>query len=309
MREVRFRNRYWAMRGIGAAAISAIESAVYDLYAQQQGKPLWQVLGGGGGVGKVLAYASAGDNSFSPEQIYAQARRVRQQGFRAYKLRCGGRLDEAREDRLALDVERVAAARQAMGPDAAVFVDVGVPQRPQTWSVQRAEQYLRSLSPYRIGFLEEPAMTYDVKGYAALQRLGLAPIAGGESFTDPEEFAPFFEAQALGVAQPDAAVVGGPASAVEVCRTAQQLGVPVCLHAWSAGVGIAQNLHAAWADGKVMAIEWPISQHPPQTEPLAGMVRFQDGYLLACTKPGLGVQVSDELLKRYPYRADCERDF
>jgi len=309
MREVRFRNRYWAMRGVGAGAISAIESAVYDLYAQQQGKPLWQVLGGQGGGGKVLAYASAGDNSFGPEQIYAQARRVREQGFRAYKLRCGGGAGDTPQDRLAWDVERVAAARQAIGPDGSVFVDVGVGQRPQTWPRQWAERYLRALSPYRIGFLEEPAMTYDVKGYAALQRLGLTPIAAGESFTDPQEFAPFFEAQALGVAQPDAAVVGGPASAVTVCRMAQEHGVPVCLHAWSAGVGIAQNLHAAWACANVLAIEWPISQHPPQTQPAAGLVRFQDGYLLASTKPGLAVDVSDELLKRYPYRPDCERDF
>ncbi|HWP40290.1 MAG TPA: mandelate racemase/muconate lactonizing enzyme family protein [Tepidisphaeraceae bacterium] len=310
MREVRFRNRYWAMRGIGAGAISAIESAVYDLYAQKQGKPLWQVLGGDRPAGRVLAYASAGDNSFSADEIYTQARRVRKAGFRAYKLRCGGNLhDPPEEDRLARDVDRVAAAREAMGPDASIFVDVGVPQRRVTWPAQRAEQYLRALSPYRIGFLEEPAMTYDVKGYAALQRLGLAAIAGGESFTDPEEFVPFFEAQALGVAQPDAAVVGGPASAVAVCRMAQQFGVPVCLHAWSAGVGIAQNLHAAWACANVMAIEWPISQHPPQTEPLAGLVSFQDGYLLASNKPGLAAAVSDQLLERYPYRPGCDRDF
>jgi L-alanine-DL-glutamate epimerase-like enolase superfamily enzyme len=308
MRRVRFQNLYWAMRGIGASATSAIESAVYDLHAQSQGKPLWRILGDG--VARpVLAYASAGDNSFSPDEIAKQVRRLRGLGFRAYKIRAGGRLTDAPTDRMPLDVQRVAAAREALGPDGKLFVDVGVPQRPQTWAMERAEAYIRALAPYDVGFFEEPALTYDVDGYAALQRLGLIPIAGGESFTDPAEFAPFFQAGAFGVAQPDAAVVGGPVSCTQVCRQAAACGVPVCLHAWSAGVGIAQNLHAAWAAPNAMAIEWPVSEHAPQTESLARLVRFEDGWLIPSDAPGLGVNVSDELLRKHPYQPDRERDF
>ena len=308
IRVVRFQNRYWAMRGIGAAASSAIESALFDLHAQAQGKPLWQSLGIGQGR-KVLAYASAGDMSFSPEGIFQQARRLRAQGFRAYKLRAGGRAGDPPADRLALDVDRVAAAREAMGADASIFVDVGVPQRPQPWPSAKAEAYLRALQPYNIGFLEEPAMTYDIAGYAALQRLGLAPVAGGESLADPEEFKPFFEAGAYGVAQPDAAVVGGPVSCMAVCRMAAQFDVPVCLHAWSAGVGIAQNLHAAWAADNAIAIEFPVSEHAPQSEPLTPLLQFEDGYLLPSPRPGLGVEITEQLLARYRYQTGNERDF
>jgi L-alanine-DL-glutamate epimerase-like enolase superfamily enzyme len=308
MRRVRFQNRYWAMRGIGAGAISAIESAVYDLHAQSLGQPLWKVIGDGT-ARPVMAYASAGDNSFSPDEIFAQVRRLRELGFRAYKIRAGGNLRDGSADRLALDVQRVAAAREALGQEGRLFVDVGVPQRPVTWSLQRAEEYIRALEPYDIGFFEEPAMTYDIDGYAALQKLALIPIAGGESFTDPEEFLPFFRASALGVAQPDAAVVGGPVSCAGVCREAAACGIPVCLHAWSAGVGIAQNLHAAWAATNALAIEWPVSEHAPQTEPLRPLVQLEDGYLHPSTAPGLGVAVSAELLRRYPYESNRERDF
>jgi L-alanine-DL-glutamate epimerase-like enolase superfamily enzyme len=308
LRRVRFQNRYWSMRGIGAGASSAIEAAVFDLHAQKLRQPLWKIIGDGT-ARPVLAYASAGDMSFSPDDIHRQVSRVRKQGFRAYKIRCGGRLSDPPTDRLPLDVQRVAAAREALGPDGKLFVDVGVPQRPQTWPLDKAEAYIRALQPYDIGFFEEPAMTYDLDGYAALQKLRLIPIAGGESFTDPEEFEPFFRAGALGVAQPDAAVVGGPVSCVAVCRSAAAAGVGVCLHAWSAGVGIAQNLHAAWAAPNARAIEWPVSEHAPQTEPLAGLVRFENGYLLPSSTAGLGVEVSDELLRRYPYEAGRERDF
>jgi L-alanine-DL-glutamate epimerase-like enolase superfamily enzyme len=296
------------MRGIGAVAASAIEAELFDLYAQGQGKPLCRVLGGGKGR-KILAYASAGDLSFSPDGIFQQAKRLRREGFRAYKIRAGGRGSDPPVDRLQLDVDRIAAGREAMSPDASIFVDVGVPQRPQPWPRSKAEAYLRAFEPYKIGFLEEPAMTYDVVGYAALQKLGLAPIAGGESFADPEEFSPFFEAGAYGVAQPDAAVVGGPASCTEVCRMAGRYGVPVCLHAWSAGVGIAQNLHVAWAADNAIAIEFPVSTHAPQSEPLAPLLRFDDGYLMPSLRPGLGVEITEQLLARYRYQAGNERDF
>ena len=96
---------------------------------------------------------------------------------------------------------------------------------------------------------------------------------------------------------------------MSVCRSAAASGVPVCLHAWSAGVGIAQNLHAAWAAKNAIAIEVPVSEHAPQTEPLAPLLRFQDGYLLPSSRPGLGVDVTEELLARYAYQPGHERDF
>jgi D-galactarolactone cycloisomerase len=169
MRTVRFRNLYWAMRGIGAVASSAIEAAVFDVYAQAQGKPLWQLLNNGKGQ-KVLAYASAGDNSFSPEGIFKQARRLREAGYRAYKIRAGGKPTDSPAERLVVDTERIAAGREAMGPEAKIFVDVGVPQRTDAWPRERAEAYLRALEPYRVGFLEEPAKTYDLARYVALQK-------------------------------------------------------------------------------------------------------------------------------------------
>jgi L-alanine-DL-glutamate epimerase-like enolase superfamily enzyme len=93
------------------------------------------------------------------------------------------------------------------------------------------------------------------------------------------------------------------------CQHAAAAGVPVCLHAWSAGVGIAQNLHVAWAAPNAMAIEWPISHHPTQTQPLSKLVQFRSGYLLPADAPGLGVEVSDGLIAGYPCQDHRDRDF
>jgi galactonate dehydratase len=168
---------------------------------------------------------------------------------------------------------------------------------------------MRALLPFNVRFMEEPAMTYDVRSYRDLQQMNLIPVAGGESFCSPEEFEPFFEAGAFGVVQPDAAVTGGPASCREVCRRALELEVPVSMHAWSAGVGLAQNLHASWSIDGVMVMEWPLTFHPLATSPIEGMGSFVDGYMLPGTKPGLGLNLNDEWLAQFAYQPGSERDY
>jgi L-alanine-DL-glutamate epimerase-like enolase superfamily enzyme len=165
------------------------------------------------------------------------------------------------------------------------------------------------LAPFEPRFLEEPAMTYELERYRELQALRLIPTAGGESFTSPEEFELFLRSGALGVAQPDAAVVGGPASCVEVIELARSLGISVCLHTWCAGVGIAQNIHAACSVDGVLAMESPQYLHPLASEPIQSIWEFNDGYLTPPSEPGLGVKVSDELLVKYPFKPESDRDY
>ena len=304
---MRFCNRYWAMRGIGAQATSAIEGAVWDIIGKVKRQPVWQLLGDGE-LHPVLLYASDGGNPRSPKEIFEETQYYAGLGYRAYKMSCGGDPDE-NGGRLSRDRERVKAAREGLGVDKYLFVDVCVPQRSVNWEPGRAEAYMEALAPFHPRFMEEPAMTYELKRYCDLQALGLVPTAGGESFTSPEEFEPFLRAGALGVAQPDAAVVGGPASCVEVIKMGRTFGVPVVLHTWCAGVGIAQNIHAACSFDGVLAMEFPQYQHPLATEPLQSIWEFNDGYLTPPSEPGLGVKVSDELLRKYPYLPESDRDY
>ena len=79
------------------------------------------------------------------------------QGYRAYKLRCGGARYTDSGSRLSIDIERVASAREGLGPEGMLFVDVAVPQRPTTWERACAEAYLDALHRFNVRFLEEPA--------------------------------------------------------------------------------------------------------------------------------------------------------
>jgi D-galactarolactone cycloisomerase len=306
MQEVRFRARYWAMRGLGAQALSAVEAALWDIAGQLRGEPVWRMLGGPK-PNPVPLYASAGDDSLEPGEIAAQVGRMIDRGFEAYKMRCGGRAGDERPGILERDLARVAAARDALGPDRLLMVDVSVPQRRDIWPTEQAIAYVEALAPFRLAFLEEPAATYDIAGYKQLRTLGKVPIAGGESFTSPEEFEPFFAAEAYDVVQPDAAVVGGPASCVQVARRALEHGVKVALHAWSAGIGLAQGLHAGAAVPGILVLEWPLSEHAPASVPIEHLIEFSEGSVRMSDEPGLGVRVSEDFLITYRYRPGYER--
>jgi L-alanine-DL-glutamate epimerase-like enolase superfamily enzyme len=305
--QMRFDILYWAMRGLGAQCTSAVEAALWDIWAQAQGKPLWQMLGDGK-PHSVLVYASGGLGTVPPEEIYEEAKDYAGQGFRAFKIRAGDP-DLNPPGNISRDIERVAAAREALGPDRMLLVDLAVPQRPVQWAFEHSAAYAEAIRPYKARFLEEPALTYDVAMYRRIQALGLTPTAGGECFCTPEEFEPFFAAQALGVAQPDAAVVGGPASCVQVMRRAQAFGVDIALHAWCAGVGLAQNLHAACSLPNILVMEYPVTKHRLASEPLREIWKLKDGYLQAPSQPGLGVVVAPELLQSCAFQKDVERNF
>ena len=150
LKEMRFWNRYWAMRGIGAQSTSAIEAALWDIFAQAQNLPLWRLLGDGE-PHPLLLYGSAGENSRNPQEIRDEVAAYVQNGFRAYKIRCGGGATET-PNRFSLDVERVAAAREGLGPDRLLFVDLAVPQKAVPWTLERAADYFRALEPYRVAF-------------------------------------------------------------------------------------------------------------------------------------------------------------
>ncbi len=304
---MRFCNRYWAMRGIGAQATSAIEGALWDIASKVKNLPLWKLLGDGKSR-PVLLYASDGGNPRTPEEIFEETQYYVGLGYRAYKMSCGGDPDE-NGDRLSFDRERVRAAREGLGDERFLFLDVCVPQRSKNWQRGQAEAYMKALAPFKPRFMEEPAMTYELERYRELQTLRLIPTAGGESFTSPEEFEPFLKSGALGVAQPDASVVGGPASCVEVCNMARVHGVSVCLHTWCAGVGIAQNIQAACSVDGLLAMEFPQYVNPLATEPLESIWKFEGGYLTPPNEPGLGVKISEDLLMKYKYRPDSERDY
>src|SRR4029077_1562693 len=133
--------------------------ALWDLNARALDVPVWKLLGGTGVDRFPLYNTDAGWLSFALDDMIARMQRALEQGFQGVKMKIGSPDPRA-------DLRRVAAVREAIGPDTPLMVDINPP-----WDLTTALRYGPQLDRYDIDWLEEPMNQHDVKGHAQLQAI------------------------------------------------------------------------------------------------------------------------------------------
>ena len=176
--------RYWneaqgtmggcGQTGLAMSAYAAVDTALWDLIAQEAGKPLYKLLGAR--TDTLPVYGSGG--WLVPQQeMIEEALWFKSQGYTRYKLKLG--FPDPRED-----IRRLEALRRAVGDGFEIMVDVN-----QGWSVKLARQLVPELKALGITYLEEPLHCQDYKGNAELARASDIRICSGEClFTTRELF-------------------------------------------------------------------------------------------------------------------------
>jgi L-alanine-DL-glutamate epimerase-like enolase superfamily enzyme len=228
------RNIGW--RGIAACAISAVDTALWDLKAKLLGQPLFALLGAE--RREVPIYGSGGFTSYSIERLQKQlADWVEKDGCRWVKMKVGSEPDE--------DYKRVQAAQRAIG-EANLFVDAnGAYSRKQALSF--AERFTG------IGWFEEPVSSDDLPGLRIIRDRAPAgmDIAAGEYGYDPFYFRRMLEAGAVDVLQADATRCGGITGFLKAAAIADAFAIP-----FSAHTAPALHLHVCCAAPRLRHLEW-----------------------------------------------------
>jgi D-galactarolactone cycloisomerase len=280
--------RYWPL-----------EAALWDLAGKAERVPAARLLGGASE--RVAVYASTGEVRLPGPQAES-ALRLREEGFRALKLR----LDRTRLDE---GLAAAAAVRQAVGDTMEIAVDVN-----QGWrmpgDVSEALPYeavlgaARRLAVLDVLWLEEPLPGEDVESHARLRREGGVRVAGGEMARTPRDLAAFEESDALDVFQPDAVLAVGLLRARELAGRVLARGRWFTPHTWTNGIGLLANLHLAAGVGGGPYLELPYD--PPGWTPerrdfmLAQPLRLDGGgYLAVPDRPGLGIELDEDAVRRY----------
>jgi L-alanine-DL-glutamate epimerase-like enolase superfamily enzyme len=285
---------YWGRTGIAVSVLSAIESALWDLCGKAVGKQVCELLGGKA-HDRLPRYASGGMDSTNA-QFVEEARGIMARGFPAMKIRIGVGPEE--------DREKVCQAKEVLGPGVELAVDAVQGSNPNPWPADVAIAAGKRIDRLGLLWYEEPCGSIDIDGYVACRRALDTPIAGGESCTTLHEFRRFLEAGALDVAQPDAAHVGGILEARKICALAEETGVDVAVHAWASGVCLMANYHVGFTAPNCTWLEYPTQLNPLINELLVSPLEIVDGHVLAPTAPGLGVDLTDDIIDRYPYKPD-----
>jgi len=274
-----------------------LEIALWDLIGQITGQPLWRLLGGE--RPDVPLYASTGQR-LPLEQRVAAVSRLRDEGFRAVKLRFFA--DDPRDD-----LDTIRAVRDA-APDLTLLCDANqawrVPgdTRPP-WDRKRARWVADALAELDVYWLEEPLHRHDYAGLAELRRAARPRIAGGEANREFAEMRLYLDHGSLDVYQPDVAWSTGILRGAQIAREVQARGALYSPHTWGDGLVLLANLHVSAAVSRAPFIEFPYD--PPWWTPerrdfiLPAPILAEGGRATLSDAPGLGVQLDWAALESY----------
>lgn len=188
--------------GVTTIALAGIDTALWDLAGKRAALPLVSLLGAR--RASVPVYGSGVNLHYPLDELVAQASRWVASGYDTVKVKVGG-------PSLAVDIERVGAVRDVIGPDRTLLIDAN-----QRWSLEQATTALEALSTFDLGWIEEPLRAEDTRGYRALRERTEVPIALGENIHTLQRFQDIVDAGFADVLQPNVIRVGGITPFLEI---------------------------------------------------------------------------------------------
>lgn len=286
-----------------AAAISALDQALWDVLAQAAAKPLAQALGSPlRDEVELYANINRGTINRSPEGFAARAREAVARGFAAIKIAPFDGVEPGRDSSAQLDIAiaRIAATRAAMGPEALLMVDCH-------WRLTEniAADLLRELAAQDIYWLECP-MTEVEANFAALRRLrsqanaaGIR-MAGCETMIGCSGFQPFLDAGVYDVIMPDVKYAGGVRELLRIAELAERSGVACSPHNPTGPIAHAQSLHLSAHLSLFPFLEFQYGESPLFFTLVTGALPDpQTGRSAVPQVPGLGIGLGGKDLRQH----------
>lgn len=263
--------------GITISAMSALDTACWDLIGKAAGQPVYKLFGAY--RDSVKAYASSGLwLSQTVDELVEEARGFLAQGFRSMKIRLG-------KSHMEEDVARVAAVREAIGPDMELLADGN-----QAFSPHQAIRLGRMLEPYNLGWFEEPVASYDHQGHAAVAAALDVPIASGETEYTCHGMRAMIEAKAADILMPDLQRIGGLTEFRRAASLAAAHNMPISTHIFT-----EQSLSIAGSAPNCISVE-----HVSWFSPLyREKMEIVDGKIAIPQRPGLGFSFDADAVDRY----------
>ena len=279
-------HKEFGTRGVGVVALSGIDVALWDILGKARGVPLYELLGGKC-RDKVPVYATALYPE-EPSKVAKRARGFAEQGFHGVKIKVGFDLDQ--------DIRIVRAVRQELGKDFVVMTDAN-----QGYTLDVALKAADTFADSGAYWLEEPLFVEDIEGHAILRERGKTPIAVGENLHMSYAFENFIVRGAVDFIQPDVARAGGITEIKKITALASKHKVPVSFHTWGDGVALAASVHLAAALKDCIVMELDYTYNPLREELLREPFKVANGYLIPPEKPGLGIELNEEVLQSFAF--------
>jgi L-rhamnonate dehydratase len=287
---------YWAVMprgqtGFGAQALSAVDVALWDIKGKALGQPVWRLLGGA--RARVPLYATFGFNFFDREQLAAAAKLWVAQGYRRLKMVVGHEALRRREARqlgeaIREDAARVAAVRDAVGPDIELYIDANC-----SLDLYHAMRLAEMVKPCRISFFEEPITQNDALQMRQLRRATGMPLACGQNEGLAYRFRDLLLQEAVDYLQPNVVSGVGFSQGIRVAGLAAGFNVPLA----NGGAWQYHNMHlqAGLANGGLVEMHYLADELYKRI--YRGLPQPKDGWLTLPEAPGLGFEPDRDAIR------------
>jgi galactonate dehydratase len=283
------------------SAISGIDQALWDVRGKVLGLPVYQMLGGPIDPRGVRGYYHT--NASTKDELVALRGSAQKLGVTCFKGGIPGYYEWIEGHRaIRRAVDSIALLREGLGPDIDIAIDFHAKTSPAVATV-----ICKECEPLNLLFIEEPCPPENVKAMARIARRTTTPIATGERLIASFGCRELIEQDVVDILQPDINHVGGISALWKVGAMAEASGISMAPHACEGPIGGLATLHVD-ASMPNFLVQEICSGVTPETkekvwEEWLGFpaMRMVNGYFPLSTKPGLGFELKEESLAKYPF--------
>lgn len=293
-----FRGGFFPAQRILTSAISAIDIALWDIKGKALTVPVYELLGGRA-RDKVVCYPHNVGHGMEITPLVESCLQTKEEGWKFVRWGLPQQADDILEPRPSVlaTLKQFAAVREAVGDEIEIAFDVHTRlDLPDVmWLCQEVEQY-------RPFFIEDPLRCENPDSFKTLRPRTTVPLAAGEQFSSKWEFRQLIEEEWIDYARIDLCIVGGITEAKKIAGWCETHYIKLATHNPLGPVSSAACLQLNIASPLVGVQEQPRKPGTMLTDVVPVQVDWEDGYLLAPMRPGLGVEFDREAAKKYPYR-------
>jgi galactonate dehydratase len=292
-----YRDAYWRGGPVLMTALSAIEMALWDIKGKDLGVPVYQLLGG-----KVRESIPCYANGWfapakTPDEFAEKARKAVSKGFKALKWDpFGSSYLEIDRKQMNMAMECVGAVYDAVKKDADIIIE-----GHGRFDIPTAVRIGNALSDFDILWFEEPIPPQNLEGLAEVKRRIRVPVSGGERLYNRWEYRTLFELKAVDYIQPDVSHAGGIMELKKIAAMAEAYHIPFCPHNPSGPIANAASLQLAACVPNFFLLETMSGDVAWRKDICNEEIQFENGSMRIPDKPGLGVDIDEDEIKKHPF--------
>ena len=294
-----------AQAGQFVTALTAVEIALWDLTGKALGIPIYQLMGGKM-RDKIRVYIDSAVESRDDPQSKPFIARIIEEGWTMAKIDVDDARDPARFDRvnwtannIEMDhmLDKVAFMRESLPRNIELAVDMHA-----RFDLPTAKRFAKEVEPFKLVWLEEPVPPENIDAMRDVRQSCHTPICCGENIYMRWGFRELFEKSAVDIIMPDIQKCGGLAEAKKIADLAHTYYVPIAPHCQASPIGMMAACHAMATVPNFLVQEWHWGHPAERTARWKQYVEegdiIQKGYITVPDKPGIGLTINDEALRK-----------